>query len=58
MTEEAIDRLYGDLLHDHDDPDSLGESSAEASGDAAGLVVFFSPRVLAGQARVAGGEAA
>ncbi|OLM28317.1 hypothetical protein Ae717Ps2_6572 [Pseudonocardia sp. Ae717_Ps2] len=52
LTEPVIDRRYGDLLHDHD------ESSAEASGDAAGLVVFFPPRVLAGQARVAGGEAA
>ncbi|WP_075334899.1 hypothetical protein [Pseudonocardia sp. Ae717_Ps2] len=63
-----IDRLYGDLLHNPDAHAGLDEPGgpdeptdpSEAAGGAvpAGLVVFFSPRVPAGQTRVAGGEAA
>ena len=50
LTEPVIDRRYGDLLHDHDNP---GDGPGPA-----GLAVFFSPRVPAGQPCVAGGEAA
>ena len=56
LTEPVIDRRYGDLLHDHDRPD--GPDGPGDGPGSAGLVVFFSPRVPAGQPCVAGGEAA